>query len=396
MAFNVNWSNFWPNNLGELQDDHDIIVLSITHNVVGVSGVRVSLGRASNVTWWKGFRLVNAQGQEIGGVFGGQDADPMTEHDYTVAQIGGAASLELWKAKFLGVHTPTYIIGDLSQLTPGTVVEFQWVQDTGGVRNASFTSALFSGVTSQDNQARTFAVNAGASFQLETRVLNDASTTIAFDPALNFRIGSQNPQDNQTWGSNRWELGGVIAPNSGLNVTLNLTAPSQPGVHSLSLRMVQDGVTWFGNTFDFTATVGGSGTGTPGTTCLLTGLVAGLGLLNQSASEVLDGARIVRSHLVQSDPGTRLMHLYTALSESKELEALVLGDPQLLLRCLSFASDVADCAHRTRTGDLMPALTESIGEFERILDTLHARSTSQTQLQLSEVRRQLNAIVLAT
>lgn len=394
MPFNVNWSDFWPNNRGELQDDHDMIVLSVTRNVLGVSGIRVALGRAPNVTWWKGFRLVNAQGQEIGGIFGGQDAASITEHDYSMAEVGSAARLELWKAKFLGVHTHTYTIGDLTPLTSGTVIEFLWVQDTGGIRNATFPVANFSGVKSQDNQTRTVTLAPGANFQLETRV-NNVGSTIAFDPALDFRIGSQNPQDNQTWGTNRWELGGVVTPNTGLNVRLNLTAPTQPGNYPLSLRMVQDGVTWFGDTFEFSATVGGTGTGTPGKTCLLTGLALGLGMLNHSSSEFLDGARLVRSQLQQSEPGVRLMQLYAAISESRELESLIAGDAQLLVRCLSFASAVADCAHRTPTRELLPVLANSMPEFERIVDALHARSTPQTQEKLEEVRHLLRELTMA-
>jgi hypothetical protein len=200
-----------------------MIVVSITRRVVGVAGVRIIVGRAPNVTWWKGFRLTDAQDQAIGGVFGGFEADPMAEHDFTMAQIGSATQLELWKAKFLGVHTQTYILRDLAPLTAGTVIEFFWVQDTGGVRNAHFPVANFTGVRSQDNQARTLTVDPGVNFQLETRVNNDGST-ITFSPALDFWIGSQNPGDNMTWGNNRWALGGDIAPNQGRNVTLSLTA----------------------------------------------------------------------------------------------------------------------------------------------------------------------------
>lgn len=394
MPFNINWSDFWPSNRGVLQDDHDMIVLSVTRNVLGVSGVRIALRRAQNVTWWKGFRLVNAQGQEIGGIFGGQDADPMNEHDYSMAEIGSAARLELWKAKFLGVHTHTYTIGDLTPLTYGTLIEFYWVQDTGGIRNATFPVANFVGDKSQDNQARTVTLDPGVSFQLETRV-NNVGSTIAFDPALDFRIGSQNPQDNQTWGTNRWELGGVVAPNNGLNVRLNLTAPTQPGKYLLSLRMVQEGVTWFGDTFEFSATVVGAGTGVPGKNCLLTGLALGLGMLNHAPSEVLDGARLVRTQLQQTETGTRLMQQYAALSESGELESLITGDAQLLVRCLSFASTVADCAHRTAPQHLLSVLANSMPEFERIVDALHAQSSQQTQEKLENVRHLLRALTTA-
>ena len=390
MPFNVSWSDFWPNSRSEMRDDHDLIVVDITHNVRGVSGVRISVSRALNVTWWKGFRLVEANGKEIGGIFGGQDADYPAEHDYSMADIAKAARLEIWKAKFLGVHTHTYTIADLTPLQPGTLIEFYWAQDTGGIRNSDMQMALFSGVRDQDNQARTFTVNTGAQFQLETRVVNNITSTIAFDPRLDFRIGSQNPQDNMTWGNNRWELGGSIPPDQGRNVTLNFTAPTQPGSYPLALRMVQDGVTWFGNTFQFTANVvaaGGGGGGTQGRNCLLTSLAVCIGMLNHSPDKVLDGARIVRTELQKSEPGRQLVENYIALSEAQELATLIAADSALLEQCLHLATRIADQAHRTPQAELLPTLAGALPQFEQIIDVLDSQSSEPTRAHLAEARR---------
>lgn len=391
MSFTINWSDFWPNSRNEMRDDHDLIVATITHNVIGVSGVRISLQRAPNVTWWKGFRLVEANGKEIAGLFGGQDADAPTEHDFTSADMARAARLEIWKAKLLGVHTLTYSLADLTPLQPGTVVELYWAQDTGGIRNADFPMAIFSGVRDQDTQALTFSVNAGTQFQLETRV-NNLGSTIAFDPQLDFRIGSQNAQDNMTWGNNRWELGGTVLPNQGRNVTLDLTAPTQPGTYPLALRMVQDGVTWFGNTFQFTATVvgaggGGGGGGTPGRTCLLTSLTVCLGMLGYAPEKVLDGARLVRAELQKTDAGRELMQAYVTLSETQEIGSLITGDSALLEQCLTLAADIAGQAHQIPSPALLDRLSGSLPLFERIVDTLEAQSSEPTREQLAAVRR---------
>lgn len=383
MAFDVTWSDLWPSSRAELPDDHDVIVVSITRQVLGVSGVRISVQNATNVTWWKGFALVNALGQPIRGIFGGEGADQFTERDYTMADVGSAARLQLWKAKFLGVHTHTYTIADLSPLTAGTVIEFRWVQDTGGLRRAKFQSANFTGVNSQDNQARTVSVNPGASFQLETLILNDGST-IAFDHALDFLVGSQNPQDNQRWGTNRWALGGVIQPNTSRRVDLPLTAPTQPGIYPLEFRMVQDGVTWFGDTLVFAATVGVPAAPSAPRPCLMS-MVIGLVMLNQSPTHVLDGARLVRAQLQQSAPGARVMQLYSAISADREVETIIASDARLLARCLTFASGVAECAHRTPSPALLPVLAERLSEFERIVETVSARGSSRTQEQLAEV-----------
>jgi hypothetical protein len=222
--------------------------------------------------------------------------------------------------------------------------------------------------------------------------VKNAGSTIGFSEALGFWIGSQFPQDNLTWGNNRWALGGVVMPNDALTVTLNLTAPTQPGTHRLALRMVQDGVTWFGDTLDFSATVGSPSVGGVPRTCLLTGLTIGLSLVGQAPGEMLDGARLVRAQLQQTDPGVRLMQLYTAISESGEVQSLIANDPRLLAQCLSFASKIGDLGHLTPTQGLLSALSSSMPEFERIVDVLHARSSPQTQEKLAEVRQRLKAI----
>jgi len=70
--------------------------------------------------------------------------------------------------------------------------------------------------------------------------------TATWNTAQYYRLGSQNPQDNQTWGLNRVSLPNSVT--SGLDVTFNftVTAPSTPGVYNCQWRMVQDGVAWFG------------------------------------------------------------------------------------------------------------------------------------------------------
>lgn len=394
MAFNIDWSNLWPNSRAELQDDHDMIVLSVQNNVVGVSGVRIAMVRAPHIAWWKGFGLVDSQGRQIGGIFGGQDAEPVTEHDYSMSEVGQAARLELWKAKAFGVHTHTYTIVNLSPLARGTVIELRWVQDRGGIRDAQFPSALFSGVISQDNQARTVTVAAGATFQLETRVDNVGSP-IAFEPGLDFRIGSQNPQDNTTWGSNRWELGGDIPPNDGREITLSLKAPATTGTFPLSLRMVQDGVTWFGGTLDFSVTVGlgGGGGGSTGTSCILSALLVGLGTFSQSAADVLDSARHMRTLLNQTPPGQQLVDLYRRMSDSGELQSMIAGDPKLLVRSLLLASAVSGRARTVAGQDLPPILAEMLPAFEGLLDDLHARSAAPTQAQIAQARRLMRRFV---
>jgi len=63
------------------------------------------------------------------------------------------------------------------------------------------------------------------------------------------RLGSQNPQDNTIWGSNRQYLARneIIKEGQNKTFTFNVVAPSLPGVYNFQWQMVQDGVKWFGD-----------------------------------------------------------------------------------------------------------------------------------------------------
>ena len=73
----------------------------------------------------------------------------------------------------------------------------------------------------------------------------------AWSPSLGHRLGSQSPQDNALWGTNREQLAGDVPP--GQEATFNFTLTSVPSSHAtFQWRMVQEGVEWFG---DFTPPV---------------------------------------------------------------------------------------------------------------------------------------------
>jgi len=66
------------------------------------------------------------------------------------------------------------------------------------------------------------------------------------------RLGSQNPQDNTTWGTNREDVTFPVAPGMTISFSFAIRAPSTAGSYAFQWRMVQETVTWFG---DFTPTV---------------------------------------------------------------------------------------------------------------------------------------------
>lgn len=98
------------------------------------------------------------------------------------------------------------------------------------------------------------SVTVGQQFNASVFMQNTGSTT--WTAASLYRLGAQNPQDNKTWGMNRLELAGsAIAPNQSAAFMFVAKAPTTPGSYSFTWQMVQDGVTWFGQTCTKTITV---------------------------------------------------------------------------------------------------------------------------------------------
>ncbi|MDT5014136.1 MAG: hypothetical protein QOD39_296, partial [Mycobacterium sp.] len=65
--------------------------------------------------------------------------------------------------------------------------------------------------------------------------------------ADNYKLGSQNPQDNTRWGLSRVALPGSAGNGSPVAFTFNVTAPSIPGTYPFQWQMVQEGVGPFGD-----------------------------------------------------------------------------------------------------------------------------------------------------
>jgi hypothetical protein len=62
----------------------------------------------------------------------------------------------------------------------------------------------------------------------------------------NYRLGSQNAQDNLTWGLNRVTLPFDVPPGGIVTFTFDVMPPAKAGTYNFQWRMVQDGVEWFG------------------------------------------------------------------------------------------------------------------------------------------------------
>jgi hypothetical protein len=106
----------------------------------------------------------------------------------------------------------------------------------------SGTSAMFV------SQSVPSSMTPGQLVPVSVTMLNIGATT--WTAATLYRLGSQNPQDNRTWGAPRVGLSGAdsIAPGQQKTFSWTATAPTAPGTYNFQWRMLQEGVAWFGDT----------------------------------------------------------------------------------------------------------------------------------------------------
>lgn len=85
---------------------------------------------------------------------------------------------------------------------------------------------------------------AGQSYPVTVTMTNTG--TSPWTAAGNYKLGSQNPQDNSAWGVNRIALPASVAPGASATFSFTVTAPAAPGTYNFQWQMVQEGVGWFG------------------------------------------------------------------------------------------------------------------------------------------------------
>ncbi len=96
-------------------------------------------------------------------------------------------------------------------------------------------------------QTGSTALQPGQSGTVSVTMRNTGTTT--WTAAAGYKLGSENPQDNVTWGKNRIHLapGDTIKPGEEKTFTFSVTAPSAAGWYNLQWRMLREGVAWFGD-----------------------------------------------------------------------------------------------------------------------------------------------------
>jgi hypothetical protein len=90
-------------------------------------------------------------------------------------------------------------------------------------------------------------VTPGQIFSVSITMRNSGTTD--WTSTNEYKLGSQNPQDNYTWGLNRVYLNNSVVVHSGdeYTFTFDCTAPDTEGIYNFQWQMVQDGVEWFGD-----------------------------------------------------------------------------------------------------------------------------------------------------
>ncbi len=99
----------------------------------------------------------------------------------------------------------------------------------------------------------------GQTFTATITMKNEGTTAWTNTGANPYKLGSQSPQDNTTWGMNRVLLpSSPINPGQNVTFTFSATAPATAGAYTFAWKMLQEGVQWFGQTFTTTINVGNS------------------------------------------------------------------------------------------------------------------------------------------
>ena len=145
----------------------------------------------------------------------------------------------------------TYTYNVTAPSTPGTY-NFQWgmIQEPAGWFGAS-SQNLAVNVTAPPANSAAFITQSvpatmvvGQTYSVSVTMKNTGTAT--WSAANNYKLGSQNPADNTTWGTSRVALAASVAPGAQHTFTFNVTAPTATGTYDFQWGMIREGTGWFG------------------------------------------------------------------------------------------------------------------------------------------------------
>mgnify|MGYP001029983646 CR=1 FL=1 len=101
-------------------------------------------------------------------------------------------------------------------------------------------------------------LTAGDTMEVSITMKNTGET--AWTPTGQFRLGSQGPADNTTWGPDRVHLaeGDSIVPGEEKTFTFEVIVPDADGIYNFQWQMVQDGEEWFGDKSELKQVISGN------------------------------------------------------------------------------------------------------------------------------------------
>lgn len=96
-----------------------------------------------------------------------------------------------------------------------------------------------------DDQEVPDTMVAGQTYEVSVTMKNTGTTVWADEKG--YRLGSQNPQDNATWGGRVFIFpGNSVKPKKKITFGFTVTAPEKPGTYDFQWRMLREGQAWFG------------------------------------------------------------------------------------------------------------------------------------------------------
>jgi YD repeat-containing protein len=148
--------------------------------------------------------------------------------------------------------TTTFSFVVTAPISPGSY-NFQWRMVQDGVEwfGAMTPNIAIQVVPRNDSaefvsQTAPSVMVAGAAYPVSITFRNTGNTT--WTAANQYRLGSQNPENNGTWGLGQVYLGAgeLVQPGALKTFSFQVVAPSTPGSYNFQWRMLRELVNWFG------------------------------------------------------------------------------------------------------------------------------------------------------
>ncbi len=150
-----------------------------------------------------------------------------------VTYDGSTRTLSGTPAKKQAAVEYTYTVTDLD----GDAASLQFTIEVAGKARDDASFVSYAGLPSK--------MAAGGTATVTVRMLNTGTTT--WTSSESYQLGSQRPQDNETWGLSRVALASDTAPNATADFTFSITAPAKVKGHNFRWRMLRGTDGWFGD-----------------------------------------------------------------------------------------------------------------------------------------------------